>query len=92
MQDECGEPLENRLEVGAFDQRNVRGGTQPLDDAMDDRGEQRLLVGEAVIERALGHAQVLRHGIDAGGTEAVREKHLCRRVQDQFAQFLGRFA
>ena len=92
MQDERGEPLEYRLEVGAFDQWNVGGGPQPLDDAMDDRGEQRLLVREAVIERALGHAQVLRHGIDAGGTEAVGEKHLCRRVQDQLAQLLGRCA
>ena len=38
------------------------------------------------------HAQVLRHGIDAGGTEAVGEKHLRRRIQDQFAQLLGRCA
>src|SRR5438067_7901607 len=59
---------------------------------MNDGGEQRRLVRETVIERALGDADALRHGFDAGGAKAVGKKQLRRRVEDQLPKLLGRFA
>ena len=59
---------------------------------MNDRRKQRLLVREAVMRTCAGHAQLLRHGLDAGGTEADERETSRRRVQDQLAQLLGRGA
>ena len=90
--------LEQRKErVERLQGRDVGGGGDPAhllqhgrDGVAHQRLEQRLLVAEVEIERALGDARALRHVVEPGRLEAVRGEHRQRRGQDRLAPRLGR--
>ncbi len=69
----------------AFEQRDIGGWTQAFDDAMDDGGEKRRLIGEAMVERALGNSGASRDCFDARGAVAVRQEQMRGSVENPFA-------
>ena len=73
----------------------ARSATLPsvLDDgrdgAADQRLEQRFLVLEVEVERALGDAGAGRHVVEPGRLEAVLGEHARRRLEDRLAARIG---
>ena len=92
VQDERGEMFQYGPEVRSLDQRDIPGGPQALDDAMDDRSKQCFLIREAMIEGALRDTDALRHGFDGRGTKAVGKEQFRRSVENQIPKLLGYFA
>jgi hypothetical protein len=57
-----------------------------LHDPVHDGAEQRRLVGEAVIERALGNSGALRDCLDAGGAVAFGEEQISCSIEDAISE------
>jgi hypothetical protein len=53
---------------------------------MDDRDEKRRLIGEAMVERALGNSGASRYRFDARGAVAVREEQMRGGVENPLAE------
>jgi hypothetical protein len=53
---------------------------------MDDGNEKRRLIGEAMVERALGNSGTSRDRFDACGAVAVRQEQMCGSVENPLAE------
>ncbi|MEO8565373.1 MAG: hypothetical protein ABI541_03240 [Betaproteobacteria bacterium] len=69
----------------AFEQRNIGGRTQAFDDAMDDGDEERRLIGETMVERALRNSGASRDRFDTRGAVAVRQEQMRGSVENPLA-------
>ncbi len=85
-QDESGDPQQRFLEIGAHEQRQIGGRTQPIDDPMDDGAKKCRLVFEAMVERALRNSRLACDRLDARRAVAVRQKQVRRSVENPLAQ------
>jgi hypothetical protein len=52
---------------------------------MDDGDEKRRLIGEAMVERALGNSGASRYRFDARGAVAVRQEKMRGGVENPLA-------
>lgn len=84
MEDESCQPPQDLMQV-AFEQEDIGGWTQAFDDAMDDGDEKRILIGEAMVERALGNSGASRDRFDARGAVAVRQEQMRGSVENPLA-------
>ena len=75
-------PIENPAHVATFDRGQASGRTQALDDAMDRGAEERRLVREAMIERALGDLRADGNRSDACRAIAMGQKLIGGDVED----------
>src|ERR1035438_4565825 len=88
-QDQSGKAPQDLLQRRALKEGHLGRRTKMLDDSMDDRGEQRRLVIEAVIERALRDASARGYRFDGCRSVALCEKQIGRDFQDSIAQLQG---
>lgn len=84
-QNEACQPPQDLLEVAAVDEGDVGGWAHAIDDAMNNRSEERRLVVEAMVERSLGYSRPPRNRLDAGGAVSQCQNQMGRRVENPLA-------
>ena len=68
-----------------MDEGDVGGWAHAIDDAMNNRSEERRLVVEAMVERSLGYSRPPRNRLDAGGAVSQCQNQMGRRVENPLA-------